>query len=181
MATGDCLFCAVAAGSEPSHVVLDEPDVLAFLDHRPVFKGHVLVIPRLHVVTLPDLPTDLLEPVFSELREMYGRQADLPAGIQIAFTVEPGCPKVSADAGQLRQVITNLVNNALDAVRHVGMPKVEAHLPAPLTQACDAMLVLEHLRDPFVRGQGAITPQIVAAVDHAYRTCLRHTETIVST
>ena len=64
MAKGDCLFCAVAAGSEPSHVVLDEPDVLAFLDHRPVFKGHVLVIPRLHVVTLPDLPTELLEPVF---------------------------------------------------------------------------------------------------------------------
>jgi histidine triad (HIT) family protein len=45
-------------------VVLDEPDVLAFLDHRPVFKGHVLVIPRLHVVTLPDLPTELLEPLF---------------------------------------------------------------------------------------------------------------------
>ena len=65
MAKGDCLFCAVAGGSEPSHVVLDEPDVLAFLDHRPVFKGHVLVIPRLHVVTLPDLPTELLEPVFA--------------------------------------------------------------------------------------------------------------------
>ena len=64
MAKGDCLFCAVVAGSEPSHVVLDEPDVLAFLDHRPVFKGHVLVIPRLHVVTLPDLPTELLAPVF---------------------------------------------------------------------------------------------------------------------
>ena len=64
MAAGECLFCAVAAGSEPSHVVLDEPDVLAFLDHRPVFKGHVLVIPRMHVVTLPDLPTELLEPVF---------------------------------------------------------------------------------------------------------------------
>ena len=64
MAAGECLFCAVVAGSEPSHVVLDEPDVLAFLDHRPVFKGHVLVIPRVHVVTLPDLPTDLLEPVF---------------------------------------------------------------------------------------------------------------------
>src|SRR5438094_8702450 len=59
-----CPFCAVVAGGEPSHVVLDEPDVLAFLDHRPVFKGHVLVIPRLHVVTLPDLPTALLAPVF---------------------------------------------------------------------------------------------------------------------
>jgi histidine triad (HIT) family protein len=64
MAAGDCLFCAVLAGSEPSHVVLDEPDVVAFLDHRPVFKGHVLVIPRIHVVTLPDLPAELLAPVF---------------------------------------------------------------------------------------------------------------------
>jgi histidine triad (HIT) family protein len=64
VAAGECLFCAVIAGSEPSHVVLDEPDVLAFLDHRPVFKGHVLVIPRIHVVTLPDLPTELLQPLF---------------------------------------------------------------------------------------------------------------------
>lgn len=64
MAAGDCLFCAIAAGSESSHVVLDEPDVIAFLDHRPVFKGHVLVIPRVHVVTLPDLPSALLQPLF---------------------------------------------------------------------------------------------------------------------
>lgn len=63
-AKGECVFCAVVAGSEPSHVVLDEPDVLAFLDHRPVFKGHMLVIPRIHVVTLPDLPHELLAPVF---------------------------------------------------------------------------------------------------------------------
>ena len=60
----DCLFCAVVAGSEPSHVVLDEPDVVAFLDIRPVFKGHVLVVPRVHVVTLPELPVNLLEPLF---------------------------------------------------------------------------------------------------------------------
>ena len=44
--------------------MLDEPDVLAFLDHRPVFKGHVLVIPRVHVVTLPELPPELLGPLF---------------------------------------------------------------------------------------------------------------------
>ena len=61
---GDCLFCAIVAGAEASHVVLDEPDVIAFLDHRPVFKGHVLVIPRVHVVTLPDLPDELLAPLF---------------------------------------------------------------------------------------------------------------------
>ena len=59
-----CLFCAVVAGSESAHVVLDEPDVVAFLDHRPVFKGHVLVVPRAHVVTLPELPPELLAPLF---------------------------------------------------------------------------------------------------------------------
>jgi histidine triad (HIT) family protein len=64
----DCLFCAVVAGSEPGHVVLDEPDVVAFLDIRPVFKGHVLVIPRLHVVTLPDLPAELLPPLFGAVQ-----------------------------------------------------------------------------------------------------------------
>ena len=61
---GDCLFCSIVAGAESSHVVLDEPDVIAFLDHRPVFKGHVLVIPRVHVVTLPELPPALLGPLF---------------------------------------------------------------------------------------------------------------------
>jgi histidine triad (HIT) family protein len=64
MPGGGCLFCAVVAGTEPAHVVLDEPDVVAFLDHRPVFKGHVLVAPRAHIVTLPELPPELLGPVF---------------------------------------------------------------------------------------------------------------------
>jgi histidine triad (HIT) family protein len=59
-----CLFCAIAAGDEPADIVLDEPNVVAFLDHRPVFKGHVLVIPREHFVTLPELPVPLLTEVF---------------------------------------------------------------------------------------------------------------------
>jgi histidine triad (HIT) family protein len=72
----DCLFCAVVAGSEPSHVVLDEPDVIAFLDHRPVFKGHVLVIPRVHVVTLPELPADLLAPLFGAVQRCCTAMVD---------------------------------------------------------------------------------------------------------
>jgi histidine triad (HIT) family protein len=61
----DCLFCAIVAGNAAAHVVLDEPDVVAFLDVRPVFKGHVLVVPRAHIVTLPELPTPLLTAVFT--------------------------------------------------------------------------------------------------------------------
>ena len=54
-----CVFCQIVAGELAADVVLDEPDFLAFLDARPVFKGHVLLVPRQHVVTLPDLPADL--------------------------------------------------------------------------------------------------------------------------
>lgn len=52
----DCVFCSIVAGDTPAEVVLDEGDVVAFLDTRPVFKGHVLLVPREHVVTLPELP-----------------------------------------------------------------------------------------------------------------------------
>jgi histidine triad (HIT) family protein len=60
MAAGvECVFCAIVAGDVPADIVLDEPDVVAFLDRRPVFKGHLLLVPRAHVVTLPDLPAGL--------------------------------------------------------------------------------------------------------------------------
>jgi len=55
----DCVFCAIVAGDADADVVLDTDDFLAFLDRRPVFKGHVLLVPRRHVVTLPDLPAEL--------------------------------------------------------------------------------------------------------------------------
>ncbi len=51
-----CVFCTIVSGEVRAHVVLDEPAFVAFLDTRPVFKGHVLLVPREHVVTLPDLP-----------------------------------------------------------------------------------------------------------------------------
>jgi histidine triad (HIT) family protein len=68
----DCQFCAIAAG-EPgadAQVVYADPDVVAFLDHRPVFKGHTLVIPRQHIVTLPELPDALLVSVFTVARRV---------------------------------------------------------------------------------------------------------------
>ncbi|GAA2747819.1 HIT family protein [Terrabacter aerolatus] len=55
----DCVFCSIVAGDTPADVVLDEPDLVGFLDRRPVFKGHVLLVPRQHVDTLLDLPADL--------------------------------------------------------------------------------------------------------------------------
>lgn len=57
--TMDCVFCDIAAGEKQAEIVLDEADFAAFLDTRPVFKGHVLLVPREHVGTLPDLPARL--------------------------------------------------------------------------------------------------------------------------
>ncbi|WP_104107637.1 HIT family protein [Nocardioides sp. 616] len=55
----DCLFCTIASGAAPAEVVHADAELVAFLDTRPVFKGHVLLVPRQHVVTLPDLPAPL--------------------------------------------------------------------------------------------------------------------------
>jgi len=65
-----CLFCEIAAGTRPAHVVLETADVMAFLDHRPVFPGHCLLVPRTHVETLPDLPAALIVPLFSEAQRL---------------------------------------------------------------------------------------------------------------
>jgi histidine triad (HIT) family protein len=58
----DCLFCSIISGEVAGHVVLETDDVVGFLDVRPVFKGHTLLVPREHVVTLPDLPDRLRDP-----------------------------------------------------------------------------------------------------------------------
>lgn len=63
-----CLFCDVVSGSEAAEVVLDEPEVVGFLDNRPVFRGHTLLVPRVHVDTLLELPDELTVPLFTAAR-----------------------------------------------------------------------------------------------------------------
>jgi histidine triad (HIT) family protein len=58
-----CLFCRIARGEVAAHVVYEDDAFLAFLDHRPLFEGHALLIPRAHVDTLLDAPADLLGPL----------------------------------------------------------------------------------------------------------------------
>ncbi|GAA2685302.1 HIT family protein [Actinoplanes palleronii] len=60
----DCVFCGIVAGTVPAFVVADEEAGLAFLDTRPVFKGHVLVVPRPHIVQLTELPAALISGYF---------------------------------------------------------------------------------------------------------------------
>ena len=70
MTTPGCVFCAIAAGDVPASMVLRDDDVAAFLDARPVFKGHVLIVPRAHVPTLSDLPAPALATLFAAVQRI---------------------------------------------------------------------------------------------------------------
>jgi histidine triad (HIT) family protein len=65
-----CAFCRIVAGELPAHVVLDDDRFLAFLDARPLFPGHVLLVPKAHHETLWDLPDDLLGPLNERTRRL---------------------------------------------------------------------------------------------------------------
>jgi len=73
----DCLFCRIITGTVPARIVLDDDVAVAFLDSRPVFKGHTLIAPREHYVTLADLPAGLVGPLFERVQRLSA--AMLPA------------------------------------------------------------------------------------------------------
>jgi histidine triad (HIT) family protein len=77
-AISECIFCDVIAGVVPAHIVLADDVVVAFLDSRPVFKGHVLVAPREHARTLADLPAALVGPFFMRVQRV---SAVMPAAL----------------------------------------------------------------------------------------------------
>jgi histidine triad (HIT) family protein len=65
-----CLFCAIVAGDSPAYVVAETEHTLAFLDIRPLFPGHTLLVPKAHHETLPDLPPALVQPYFTEAQRL---------------------------------------------------------------------------------------------------------------
>lgn len=67
MAEG-CLFCAIVAGEVPADLVIPTGPVRAFLDHRPIFPGHVLVVPETHVEHLNVAPDDVMEVLWPAVR-----------------------------------------------------------------------------------------------------------------
>lgn len=78
-----CIFCAIIAGDTAAQLVVDEPEVVAFLDARPVFLGHTLVVPREHHVTLGDLPAPLLQTVMLAVQRI---SAMMPAALDAQGT-----------------------------------------------------------------------------------------------
>jgi histidine triad (HIT) family protein len=73
-----CPFCDAIAGALPVRTVLDDDIAIAFLDRSPVFKGHVLVAPKQHTVTLADLDADLVGPLFERVQRVSAR---MPAAL----------------------------------------------------------------------------------------------------
>lgn len=79
-----CVFCQAVRGEVPVAKVWEDEQLLAFLDHRPVFPGHVLLIPKRHLVTLDELLPDEVPPLFNELR-ILSRSVPQALGAQGSF------------------------------------------------------------------------------------------------
>lgn len=64
----NCLFCGIVNGEVSAAVVFEDELSLAFLDHRPLFPGHCLLVPKIHFETLTDLPDNLVGPFFQNVQ-----------------------------------------------------------------------------------------------------------------
>ena len=60
----NCLFCGIVNGKVSASIVFEDDGSIAFLDHRPLFPGHCLLVPKSHFETLSDLPERLIKPFF---------------------------------------------------------------------------------------------------------------------
>ena len=63
-----CRFCQLINREVPGAIVFEDEVTLAFLDHRPLFPGHCLLVPKYHYQTLTDLPAELVAPLFTNAR-----------------------------------------------------------------------------------------------------------------
>jgi histidine triad (HIT) family protein len=86
MATNaNCRFCQIA--THANYVVFEDHLSVAFLDHRPLFVGHTLLVPKAHYATLADLPAELVGPFFANLQKLARavEQAMLAEGTFVAI------------------------------------------------------------------------------------------------
>ena len=79
-----CLFCGIVSNEVSAAVVLQDDISLAFLDHRPLFPGHCLLVPRNHFETLSDLPADLVGPFFKNV-QLLTRAVELAVKAEGSF------------------------------------------------------------------------------------------------
>lgn len=79
--TDSCVFCRIISGDLPGSVVFEDDISLAILDHRPLFPGHTLLLPRIHYETLADLPEAVIGQFFANAQL-------LAKAVELALTAE---------------------------------------------------------------------------------------------
>ena len=82
----DCKFCEIVKDQTKGYIVFEDQHTLSFLDTRPLFPGHCLLIPKVHYQTFTDLPDYLIEPVFingkilcEAMKEAFGAEGSFMA------------------------------------------------------------------------------------------------------
>ena len=143
-----CVFCSIVAGETSAEIVLDEPDFVAFLDARPVFKGHTLLVPREHVVTLLDLPAGLRDG-FLEAAQRLARAVVDGLGAQGSFVAMNNI--VSQSVAHLHlHVVPRTKGDDCAASSGRAPPTPRARRPS--TSAASAPSCQENLTDPRASG-----------------------------
>lgn len=92
----DCLFCKIISGQIPADKVYEDDYWLAFLDIRPVNKGHLLLIPKKHYRNIFDLPEDILDKLGRPLAKLAKvvREVSLAEGVNIIMNNEPAAGQI---------------------------------------------------------------------------------------
>ena len=65
-----CVFCDIVRGSASAAMVFEDEHSVAFLDAKPLFRGHTLLVPREHHDTLVDVPSGLITPLFATAQRL---------------------------------------------------------------------------------------------------------------
>ena len=118
----DCVFCAIVAGAAPAHRVLDDEVAVAFLDRRPLFPGHVLVVPRRHLETVTDLPAADVGPFFARVQRVT---AAVESGMAAAGSFVAANNRISQSVPHLHVHV--VPRNPKDGLRGFFWPR--SHYP----------------------------------------------------
>jgi histidine triad (HIT) family protein len=136
-----CTICRIVTGGLSAHIVLDDPHAVAFLDHRPLFPGHTLVVPRDHIETLPDLPHDELAPFFRAVQRVA---AAIPDALDAVGTFVAANNIVSQSVPHLHFHV--VPRRPKDGLRGFFWPRRRYETPEEMAEVAD--LLRQALQSP---------------------------------
>ena len=129
-----CLFCAIVAGTAPAVIVVDDGRCTAFLDTRPLFPGHALVVPHEHHETLADLPGALVAPLFSLAQSL---SAAMERGLGAAGSFVAVNNRVSQSVAHLHVHV--VPRNRKDGLRGFFWPRTRYPDDAAMAEVADRL------------------------------------------